>query len=90
MELTIHQFSVMVQHGSVIIFILNLLLHVCFASFIAKDINNLSKLGAAPQLFPPWVWVLATLIGSFFIAAIYWLMHHSTLSRNISSNFSRK
>ena len=53
MELPIHQFSVMVQHGSVIIFILNLLLHVCFASFIAKDINNLSKLGAAPQLFPP-------------------------------------
>lgn len=75
------QFTSIMQHGSVIVFFLNLFLHVIFSSFVAKDINNLSKLGAVPQLFSAWVWVLAVLLGGFFIAAIYWLMHHSTLSR---------
>lgn len=81
MDQLLNQFSAMVQHGSIIIFLLNILLHICFAGGVARDINNLTKLGGMPQLFPAWVWVLATLIGSVFVAGIYWFMHHSTLVR---------
>ena len=83
MDQLVNQFSGLVQHGSMIIFLLNIVLHICFAGGVARDINRLSKLGVAPQLFSSWVWVLATLIGSVFVAGIYWFMHHSTLVRKI-------
>ena len=81
MDQLLNQFSTMVQHGSIIIFMLNILLHICFAGGVARDVNRLTKLGVMPQLFPAWVCVLATLIGSVFVAGIYWFMHHSTLVR---------
>jgi hypothetical protein len=81
MDQLLNQFSTMVQHGSIIIFMLNILLHICFAGGVARDVNRLTKLGVMPQLFPAWVWVLAVLIGSVFVAGIYWFMHHSTLVR---------
>ena len=79
MDSVFAQFSVLVQHGSIIVFILNIFLHICFASAVARDIGVLSKLGVLPQLLPAWVWVLAALVGGFFVAGIYWFMHHSTL-----------
>ncbi len=81
MDQFLNQFSTMVQHGSIIIFMLNILLHICFAGGVARDINNLTKLGVMPELFSAWVWVLAALIGGIFVAVIYWFMHHSTLVR---------
>ncbi len=81
MDQLLNQFSTMVQHGSIIIFMLNILLHICFAGGVARDINRLAKLGGMPQLFSAWVWVLAALIGGVFVAVIYWFMHHSTLVR---------
>ncbi len=81
MDQLLNQFSTMVQHGSIIIFMLNILLHICFAGGVARDINRLTKLGVMPQLFSAWVWVLAALIGGVFVAVIYWFMHHSTLVR---------
>ena len=77
------QFGMMVQYGSVLVFVLNIILHVCCASAVAIDISRLSKLKVAPGLLPGWVWLLASLIGGVFVAVAYWVMHHSTLARRL-------
>jgi len=52
--------------------------HVSFALAVLHDAGRrpggLSFVG-------PRMWALATLVGGPFTAAVYWLMHHSTLRR---------
>lgn len=60
-------------------------IHLAFAAGVYLDISKLRSLqggalkGARTMLVTPWVWVLATLLGGIFVAAIYWAIHRSTL-----------
>ncbi len=57
------------------------IVHFGFASEVLKDGDQLHRKGTGPLLASQWLWALATLLGGVFVAAIYWLVNHSTLSR---------
>ena len=60
---------------------INIILHLIFASAVAKDSGQLNKLGRTTYLVSGMVWAFATLVGGVLIAGLYWLMHYSTLAR---------
>jgi hypothetical protein len=59
----------------------NAILHVIFAGAIAKDAGGLYKIGQRPALVSALTWAFATLVGGTIVAAIYWFIHHSNLTR---------
>lgn len=61
--------------------LINGILHLIFASAVARDSGNLSRLGQRPVLVSGATWAFATLIGGVFVAALYWILHYSTLTR---------
>ncbi len=50
--------------------------HVSFAVAVFLDARRLPR---KPILVLPVVWALATLLGGLFVAAVYWVIHHSGL-----------
>ena len=52
-------------------------IHVAFAIGVLRDILAIKP--GDRQLVGPGVWVVATLLGGVFVAAIYWVMHRSQL-----------
>ncbi len=63
------------------IMVLTVIIHVIFAGAVATDAGKLHKQQLQPLLVSGVTWAFATLLGGVFVAAIYWLMHHSTLTR---------
>lgn len=61
--------------------IINAILHLIFASAVARDAGKLYQLGYKPALVSATTWAFATLLGGVFTAAIYWFIHHSNLTR---------
>jgi hypothetical protein len=64
-----------------ILFIGLAIVHVGFALNVLKDGDQIRAKGSQPLLAAPVLWCLATLLGGVFVAAIYWVVNHSTLSR---------
>ncbi|KTD75254.1 hypothetical protein [Legionella waltersii] len=77
----ISQFNAQIQTFFYLIMIINGILHVIFAGAVARDAGNLQRLGQRPALVSAPTWAFATLIGGVFTATIYWLLHHSSLTR---------
>lgn len=75
------QFGPQIETFFYLIMIINGLLHLVFASAVARDAGNLSRLGQRPVLVSAPTWAFATLIGGVFVAATYWILHYSTLTR---------
>jgi len=69
-----------------IFFLINALIHVLFAGGVAKDCGKLRLSKLEPILVSPSVWAFSTLIGGVWVAAMYWLLHHSTLTRYARSS----
>lgn len=69
--------------GSVnfMIMVLTVLLHLIFASAVAKDAGNLAKTKQEICLVSGMTWTFATLVGGVFVAVAYWFIHHSNLTR---------
>ena len=65
-----------------LLLLINVLIHVIFAGAVAKDSGKLTATGQRPILVSGISWAFATVIGGVFIAAVYWLIHHSKLTRN--------
>ena len=55
--------------------------NVLFAVGVGDDANELRREGGRTQIAGQAVWVFATLFGGVFVAAVYWVIHRSTLSR---------
>jgi competence transcription factor ComK len=77
----ITQFNSQIQNFFYLIMIINGVLHFIFASAVARDAGNLQRIGQRPALVSAPTWAFATLIGGVFTATIYWLLHHSSLTR---------
>lgn len=75
------QFSTQIQTFFYLIMLINGLLHFIFPGAVARDAGNLYRLGQKPVLVSAPTWAFATLIGGVITATIYWLLHHSTLTR---------
>lgn len=56
--------------------LVTVIVHVYFALAVFQDAKRLK-----PVFVVGGVWALATLAGGVFVAAIYWVMHHSDLVR---------
>ena len=57
------------------------IVHIGFAAAVGSDASQLRREGSGPLIAGPFLWTLATLLGGVFVAAIYWLINHSALSR---------
>ena len=75
------QFSSEVLNFQLLILLINSIIHVLFAGAVARDAGNMSKSGQRPALVSATTWAFATLIGGIITAAIYWFIHHSTLTK---------
>lgn len=80
------QYGAPIQTTYDLILIINAIIHLVFAGAIAKDAGRLYKLGQKPALVSAPTWAFATLIGGVVTAAIYWFIHHSTLTRPIKKD----
>lgn len=61
---------------------INALIHMFFAGAVARDSGELVKRGQKTILVSGLIWAFSTLIGGVFVAAIYWVIHHSKLIRH--------
>lgn len=75
------QYTAQIQTFYYLLLLINAILHVIFAGAVARDAGALYKLGQRPALVSAATWAFATLIGGVITAAIYWFIHHSTLTR---------
>lgn len=85
-ELAKH-FAPQIETFFYLIMLLNGVLHLVFASAVARDTGKLTRLGQRPVLVSGATWAFTTLIGGVFVAAIYWILHYSTLTRPTSREF---
>lgn len=69
---------------SIMITVISVIVHVIFASAIARDAGNLAKTKRTTYLVSGVSWAFATLIGGVFVAGLYWIMHYSSLARGQS------
>lgn len=75
------QYVAQLQTFFYLIMLINGILHLIFAGAVARDGGSMNRMGQKTVLVSASTWAFATLIGGVFIAAIYWLLHHSTLTR---------
>lgn len=75
------QFTNQLQTIYYSLLLINAIIHLIFAGGVARDAGQQNKLGQRTALVSGATWAFATLIGGVVIAAIYWFIHHSTLTR---------
>jgi uncharacterized membrane protein len=79
-EAILQNYLTQIKHLELLLMVINALVHVIFAGGVAKDAAMLNHTGRRPALVSAHIWAFATLIGGVVVAAIYWFIHHSTLT----------
>ena len=64
-----------------LIAMLNIIIHLLFAGAVARDAGRLQEIHQTPVLVSGLTWAFDTLVGGVFVAAAYWVIHHSKLTR---------
>jgi hypothetical protein len=68
---------------AVAIMMMTVAVHVAFALGVGADAGRLHRSGYRPAFAGAFWWMIATLLGGIFVAAAYWLIHHSTLNPSL-------
>ena len=61
--------------------IATVIIHIMFAIAVYRDAVFLNLKGTGTVFASPFIWCLSVLIGGVFLAAIYWVIHHSEFRR---------
>ncbi len=69
---------------TIVIIMLIVIVHVFFAFGVYSDALRLRRTLRTTILVNPSVWLFATILGGVLVAAVYWILHHSTLNPTIS------
>jgi hypothetical protein len=75
------QFGPQIETFFYLIMFINGVLHFIFAGAVARDAGAFARSGQKTLLVSAATWAFATLIGGVFTAVVYWILHHSTLTR---------
>ena len=70
-------------------FLLGAIINIAFAFAVASDAGRLPR-GRRPVFVGSTIWFLATLFGGPFLAAVYWVLHHSTISPYVYCDCKRE
>ena len=70
-------FSSQLSNVYVLFIIINAFIHIIFAGAVAKDAGSLKQKNKNTILVSGITWSFATLIGGVFVAALYYIIHHS-------------
>lgn len=74
-------YSTQIATLQLLLLVLTAILHIIFAGAVARDSGELIKSGQKPVLVTGITWAFATLVGGVFVAAVYWFIHHSKITR---------
>lgn len=77
----IEQYSVQIATFNYLLIAINACLHLIFAGAVARDAASLTQRGQCLALVSAGTWAFAALLGGVITVAIYWFIHHSTLTR---------
>ena len=74
--------STLINNSLPIIIIFNMLIHIFCGLGIAKDITRVLERRITTVLLPKNIWILVGLVVGIWGVLIYWLMHHSNISKD--------
>lgn len=80
MEIFQHIPSVIFIFWGTVIILLVVMVHVMFAFGVYSDALRLRRTFQKTILVNPGMWLFATVVGGVFVAAVYWILHHSILN----------
>lgn len=73
--------ATLINNALPIITVFTVLIHIFCGLAIAKDIPKVLERRLTTILLPKNIWILVGLVVGVWGLLIYWLMHHSTISR---------
>jgi len=66
----------------IVFFIFTALVHIAFSAAIYQDGKHQTHYEPTGTVFvKPYIWAIAVLFGGILVAGLYWLIHHSNLSK---------
>lgn len=68
-------------HIGLLFYVLIVIVHLVSALAVSKDLGHFAKHNITPQMMPNFAWILSVLVMGIWGLFIYWIMHHSSLSR---------
>lgn len=81
MEYLSQDLHVLYSNSHLFILILVMFVHMLSALAVSKDVGDLTKRNIGTCLMPRFSWIISVLITGIWGLLIYWLIHHSSLSR---------
>jgi hypothetical protein len=90
MSLWFHHYQAITHTLEQLMFALTAIIQILFAGAVAKDCGRLINRGHQPILVSASTWAFTTLLGGVWVAGLYWFLHHSTLTRHLTTESQEK